>query len=195
MLLITCSKRRGADMLLLANLAIFDVAWLSSVVGGAREMPWLGPLAVLVALTFHLRAARNLTEEVLLILSCGIIGAVFDSFLVASGWVTYKAGLFADFLAPFWIITMWMLFATTLNVSMRWLRGKPWLAAVLGLVGGPSTYLTGQKLGGIVLSNQAAALAALAIGWAIMMPVLMWLSENLDGMPGKRRKWIARHVQ
>jgi len=23
------------------------------------------------------------------------------------------------------------------------------------------------------------------------MPLLMWLSENLDGMPGERRKWIA----
>lgn len=192
---ITCSERQGADMMLLINLVIFDVAWFSSVVGGAREMPWLGPLAVLVALIFHLRAARNPTEEVLLILSCAIIGASFDSFLVASGWVTYKVGLFSNYLAPYWIITMWMLFATTLNVSMRWLRGKPWLAALFGLVGGPITYLTGEKLGGIVLGNQPAALVALAIGWAIMMPVLMWLSEKLDGMPGRRRNWIAERVR
>jgi len=189
------SARRGADMWLLLNLVIFDIAWFLSVVGGAREMPWLGPLAVLVALMIHFRAARNLTEEVLLILSCAIIGAVFDSFLVASGWVTYKAGLFSDHLAPYWIITMWMLFATTLNVSIRWLRGKPWLAALFGAVGGPISYLTGEKLGGIVLSNQPAAVAALAIGWAIMMPMLMWLSEILDGMPGRRRNWIAERVQ
>ena len=32
---------------------------------------------------------------------------------------------------------MWMLFATTLNVSMRFLRGRPWMAAVFGLTGGP----------------------------------------------------------
>ena len=44
------------------------------------------------------------------------------------------------------------------------------------------------------LSWLAAALLALAIGWAIMMPMLMWLSENLDGMPGKRRNWIAERV-
>jgi hypothetical protein len=182
-------------MWLLLNLVIFDIAWFSSVVGGAREMPWLGPLAVLVALMIHFRAARNLTEEVMLILSCAIIGAVFDSFLVASGWVTYKAGLFSDHLAPYWIITMWMLFATTLNVSMRWLRGKPWLAALFGAIGGPISYLTGEKLGGIVLSNQPAAVAALAIGWAIMMPMLMWLSEKLDGMPGRRRNWIAESIR
>jgi len=182
-------------MFMLINFAVFEIAWLSSVVGGAREMPWLGPVAVLVALAIHLSAARNRLEEILLVLSCAIIGAAFDSFLVASGWVTYKAGLFSAHLAPYWIIAMWMLFATTLNVSMRWLRGKPWLAAVFGFIGGPSTYLAGEKLGGIVLVDQVAAFGALAVGWAIMMPVLMWLSENLDGMPGKRRVWVARQVQ
>ena len=195
MSVISYSERRGAEMWLLLNLVIFDIAWFSSVVGGAREMPWLGPLAVLVALMIHCRAARNLTEEVLLILSCAIIGSIFDSFLVASGWVTYKAGLVSDHLAPYWIITMWMLFATTLNVSMRWLRGRPWLAALFGAIGGPISYLTGEELGGIVLSNQSAALVALAIGWAIMMPMLIRLSEVLDGMPGRRRNWIAEPVQ
>jgi len=182
-------------MLLFTNFAVFQIAWLSSVIGGAQEMPWLGPVAVIIALAIHLSAARKPLEEILLALCCALIGAGFDSFLVAAGWVTYKAGLFSDFMAPYWIITMWMLFATTLNVSMRWLRGKPGLAAVFGLVGGPTTYLAGEKLGGIVLSNQFAALAALAIGWAVIMPVLMWLSENLDGMPGRRRSWIAGNVQ
>jgi hypothetical protein len=114
--------------------------------------------------------------------------------LVAAGWVTYKAGLFSAYFAPYWIITMWVLFATTLNVSMRWLRGKPKLAAFFGFYGGPASYIAGQQLGGIVLTNQVASLLALAIGWAIMMPILMRLSENLDGMPGRRRNWIAERA-
>ena len=74
----------------------------------------------------------------------------------------------------------------------------PAAGLVVGEVGhgeswGPmTTYLAGEKLGGIVLVDQAAALAALAVGWAVMMPVLVWLSENLDGMPGKPRVWVAR---
>jgi hypothetical protein len=177
--------------LMLVNFAFFQVAWLSSVIGGAREMPWLGPVAVLVALVVHLRVARKPFEEVLLVVTCALIGASFDSVLVAAGWVAYKSGQFSTYLAPYWIITMWMLFATTLNVSMRWLRGKPKLAAFFGLYGGPAAYLAGQALGGIVLVNQWAALIALAVGWAIMMPLLMWLSEKFDGMPGRRRNWIA----
>lgn len=182
-------------MLVLVNIAAFEIAWLSCVIGGARQMPWLGPIAVFILLVFHLRAARKPFEEVLLVLSCALIGLVFDSILVAAGWVTYKAGLFSDYFAPYWIITMWMLFAMTLNVSMRWLRGKPGIAAFLGFYGGPASYIAGQELGGIVLVNQVAALAALAIGWAVMMPMLMWLSENLDGMPGRRRNWIAERSQ
>ncbi|MEM7280046.1 MAG: DUF2878 domain-containing protein [Pseudomonadota bacterium] len=178
-------------MLIFVNAVMFEIAWLSSVLGGAKGMPWLGPLTAFIALSFHLRQARKPFDELLLVAVCGLIGAGFDSFLVAAGWVTYKAGLFSDFVAPYWIITMWMLFATTLNVSMRWLRGKPKLAAVIGFYGGPASYLAGQALGGIELVNQPAALIALGIGWAVMMPLLIWLSENLDGMPGRRRIWRA----
>lgn len=178
-------------MLIAINIVAFQAGWLLSVVGGAQQMPWLGPVAALLALAFHLRAARRPLEEVLLVISCALLGASFDSLLVAAGWVTYKSGQFSSFIAPYWIITMWMLFATTLNVSMRWLRGKPKLAAAFGFYGGPAAYIAGQALGGIVLVNQVAALVALAVGWSLMMPFLMWLSENLDGMPGRRRNWIA----
>ena len=73
-------------MLLLANVALFQIAWLSSVIGGAREMPWLGPVTVAVALALHFRAARKPFEEILLVITCALIGAAFDSFLVAAGW-------------------------------------------------------------------------------------------------------------
>lgn len=182
-------------MLLLTNFIIFQVAWLSSVIGGAQDMPWLGPLVVVGALAVHLSFARRRFEEILLVITCAIIGASFDSALVAAGWVSYKSGLISEYLAPYWIVTMWMLFATTLNVSMRWMRNRPKLAALFGLYGGPAAYLAGEALGGIVLVNKFAALVALGLGWAVLMPLLMWLSENLDGMPGQRRKWIAERPE
>jgi hypothetical protein len=173
-------------MLLILNIAVAQVGWLGSVVGGAQQMPWIGPLAALVALTIHFHFAKRPIEELVLILSCALIGAVFDSVLVASGLVKYYSGQFSDVMAPYWIITMWMLFGTTLNVSLRWLRRREKLAAIFGFIGGPLTYIGGAKLGGIELVHQYAALGALAVGWAAMMPVLMWLSETFDGMADKR---------
>ena len=75
----TCFPEWNPTMLLLANFALFQVAWLSSVIGGAQDMPWLGPVAVLVALAVHLHFARKPLEEIVLVLLCALIGAGFDS--------------------------------------------------------------------------------------------------------------------
>jgi len=179
-------------MFIIVNALVFQIAWFVSVVGGAQQMPWLGPLSLLVALAIHLKAARHPIEELALVLLCGLIGAAFDSILVVNNWVSYSSGVFNEAMAPYWIITMWMLFATTLNVSMRWFRRKPAIAAVFGFFGGPLSYIAGEKLSGITLLEPVAALLALGIGWAIMMPLLMRLSEYFDGMPAKptlRPQW------
>jgi hypothetical protein len=169
-------------MNLLINVAAFKLGWISSVVGGAQQIPWLGPLVVFAAVALHLARAQRPSSEFVLILSCGLIGAVFDSALVAAGWVTFPSGMFSEAMAPYWIVTMWMLFGTTINLSMRWMRGRPLLASAFGFVGGPLAYLAGHKIGGIQFVDQPAAIAMLAIGWAVMMPLLMQLGERLDGV-------------
>jgi len=169
-------------MHVLVNFAAFQIGWFSSVIGAAKQMPWLGPLAFLLVLAIHLRQARRPGAELGLVLACGVIGIFFDSLLVAFGWVSYPSGLFNDLMAPYWIVTMWMLFGTTLNLSMGWMKGRPLLAAVFGAIGGPASYFAGQKLGGIQFLEFYPAMIALAIGWALFMPLLMKLAERLDGV-------------
>ncbi len=166
---------------MILNFSMYQAGWLSSVLGAARELPMLGVFAMFIAVAIHLYRAQQPERELMLVLICGFIGAMFDSVLVALNWVSYPSGLFSPSMAPYWIITMWMLFATTLNVSLRWLRGRYWLAAVLGFVSGPAAYFGGYKLGGIVFIDQQAALLSLAIGWGLMMPVLVKLAERFDG--------------
>ncbi len=167
---------------LLLNFGMFKVGWLSSVIGGAQQLPWLGPLAMLIVVAVHLYRSEQPERELVLVLSCGFIGAMFDSVLVAMAWVTYPSGLFVDSMAPYWIISMWMLFATTLNVSLRWMRGRYLLALAMGAVAGPLAYIGGEKLGGIVFLDKTAGLTALGIGWGLIMPVLVLLAERLDGV-------------
>lgn len=166
---------------ILINFLAFQLGWFSSVIGAAKQMPWIGPLVFAVVLAIHLRNARRPDLELGLVVACGVIGAWFDSTLVALGWVAYPSGQFSGFVAPYWIVTMWMLFATTLNQSMGWLRGRYLLAAVMGAIAGPASYVAGQKLGGIRFEDPFAATVALSIGWAAAMPILMVLAERLDG--------------
>lgn len=169
-------------MPVLINFAAFQIAWFSSVIGAAKQMPWLGPVALLVVLAIHLRQARRPQAELMLVVACGLVGIFFDSLLVVFGWVAYPSGQISEFLAPYWIVTMWMLFGTTLNLSMGWLKGRPWLAAAFGAFGGPASYIAGQKLGGIIFVDYYVALIALAIGWAVFMPLLLIVAERYNGM-------------
>lgn len=168
-------------MSILINVLGFKVGWLSSVIGGAREMPWLGPAVLVVVLALHLRQAKRPDLELGLVVACGIIGVWFDSMLAASGWVSYPSGQIDPHLAPYWIVAMWMLFATTLNRSMSWLKGRLVLAAVMGAIAGPLSYLAGSRLGGIEFEAPLAATIALSVGWAVIMPVVVSLADRLNG--------------
>lgn len=168
-------------MQILVNILGFKLGWMSSVLGASREMPWLGPAVLIAVLAVHLRHARRPDLELGLVIACGIIGAWFDSILAATGWVSYPSGQIAPHFAPYWIVGMWMLFATTLNRSMSWLKGRLPLAAVMGAVAGPMSYFAGSRLGGIVFEQPIAAVIALSAGWALIMPVVVRLAERLDG--------------
>jgi len=169
-------------MAALINFIAFQIGWFSAVLGAANQMPWLGPLVLLAVLAIHIRLVRRPDLEIGLVVACGILGLVFDSLLVMAGWVSYPSGVFSSVVAPYWIITMWMLFGTTLNLSMRWLHGRLALAAVLGAISGPASYWGGFKLGGIDFVEPVAALAALSLGWAAVMPLLVTLARRLDGV-------------
>jgi Protein of unknown function (DUF2878) len=166
---------------IIINSALFQIGWLSCVLAGAHHVPWLGTLTALLIVSWHIRHASSPGNELLLVLSAGIIGAVWDSMMVYAGWLQYLSGTLIDNTAPHWIVAMWMLFATTLNVSLNWLKQRPLLAAVLGAAGGPAAYFAGYKLGGVEIPDFTAAMAALALGWALFLPLLMAIADRLDG--------------
>ena len=163
------------------NAVVFQVGWLSCVLAGANHLPWLGTMTALLIVTWHISHASRPHKELLLVMSAGIIGAVWDSSLVYAGWLQYPSGTLIENMAPHWIVAMWMLFATTLNVSLRWLKQRPAMAAALGAVAGPAAYFAGYRLGGVEIPDLLPAMSALALGWAILMPVLTALSIRLDG--------------
>ena len=166
---------------LLLNFGMFKIGWLSSVIGGAQQLPWLGPLAMFLIVAVHLFRASEPERELVLVMLAGMIGACFDSLLVAMNWMTYPSGLFLESMAPYWIIAMWVAFATTFNVSLTWLRGRAPLAVAFGAVGGPAAYYAGAKLGGVTFEEPALALAALSAGWALITPLLVAIATRLDG--------------
>ncbi|MGD2062094.1 MAG: DUF2878 domain-containing protein [Nitrospirota bacterium] len=174
------SGRRALRVL--ANVLAFQAGWFACVLGGAYQRPWLGTAAAAVIVAAHLAGAGARAREATLVGLVALIGFAWDSALVAVGWFHYASGTIVDGGAPAWILALWALFATTLNVSLRWLRGRPLLAAALGAVGGPLAFYTGARLGAVTLSDPAIALCAQGAGWAALLPILSILAQRLDGI-------------
>ena len=77
---------------------------------------------------------------------------------------------------------MWALFATTLNVSMSWLKSKTMMALLLGAVFGPLSYMAGQRLRALAFVGFGYGVVALVLVWAVAMPLLMLAAARFDGI-------------
>ncbi len=170
----------------LLNFVAFQLAWFACVLGGAHDRVVAGTLAVATVVALHLVIAPQPGPEARLVAIVTAIGLAWDSLIISLGLMSYPAGTFSPGVAPVWILAMWALFATTLNLSMGWLKGNPWLAVAFGAVGGPLAYLAGKKLGGVEMSDPALALLVQGLGWAVMMPLLLRLAARLNGFETRR---------
>jgi hypothetical protein len=163
------------------NLAAFQVGWFACVLGGAQGLPWLGVGVVALVAALHLWLSSSPARETLLLLIVGTLGALWDGLLVRFGFLEYPSGMVLPWLAPVWIIAMWVCFATTLNVALGWLKGRWYLATLFGAIGGPLAYYAGYKLGGVSFPDLFVGMAVLAGGWSFLMPMSAWIAQQLDG--------------
>jgi hypothetical protein len=167
-------------MAIAANVVLFQLGWFACVLGAARDWAREGIALALAIVAFHIARAARPRRELLLVAVAAAAGALADSLLAASGWLRYEGAAPLHGTAPYWIVALWALFAVTLNVSMRSLRGRPLAGALLGLVGGPLAYLGGEKLGAVALLQPVPALIALALVWALATPLLLALALRLE---------------
>lgn len=159
------------------NFILFQVAWFAAVLGAAKGMPWLGPLAMVPVLGVHLMLAENRSGELKLLIAAGVLGFLFDTALVAAGVFLPITSLLPRPFSPPWMVALWLNFAATLNVSLAWLHGRSLLAALFGAIGGPLAYYSGARMGATAALPSLGGMVVLALGWGCMTPVLLWLAR------------------
>ncbi|MDH4173851.1 MAG: DUF2878 domain-containing protein [Betaproteobacteria bacterium] len=173
-------------MAMVLNFVLFQMGWFACVLGAAHGLAWAGALTALAIVAWHVVRAGDWQRELLLVACAVALGIVFESLLVQSGWVRFGAGVVIEGAATYWMVALWALFATTLNVSLRGLRAHGWLAALLGAIGGPLAYYAGARLGALELVATGAGLAAIGAGWAVLTPLLFRAALRLDGYGAAR---------
>ncbi len=165
-----------------ANFVVFEAAWFGCILGVANGRPGWGTGVLAAAIAWHLAISARPSTELALVAILGVVGLVAESLVVARGNVAYPAGQPVAWLAPYWMVALWGEFAIALNVTLRWLKRRPLLAALLGAVFGPLSFLGGVRLGAARFVDEPAALVTLACMWAVLMPLVMWISDRFDGV-------------
>ena len=172
--------RRAIPLRKVANFIAFQAAWFAAVLGAANGMPWLGVVAVPLALALHLALSPDWRPELLLAFCAAGMGFATDTLLIAAGAFSPIPYLFPAPFSSLWMVMLWVNLASTINVSMAWLRGRIALGAIFGAIGGPMAYYSGAKLGAMTRLPDPAGLAGIGIAWAIAFPLLLVLNERLQ---------------
>ena len=166
---------------LFVNLGVFKAAWTAVVLSAAAGAPIVGVIAVAIAVGIHLWSRDNPDTEIRLLFVAATMGFAWESVLVIAGLLQYSSGNWVSGLAPYWIVAMWVLFATILNSGMRWLRRSKLVAALAGGAGGPLAFAAGAGIGAVELASPVLTLICIGIGWAALLPLLVQIAVRLDG--------------
>jgi len=170
------SKRPAVQYLILCQ-----AAWFVAVYGGAHASGVPALLCAAALVCWHLLRAAKPLNEARVVATVTVVGWLWDSLVAQTGWLVYPGYAVGTAHAPLWIAALWALFSIQLNVVFAWLRGRWWLAAVLGAVGGPLSFRAGAALGAVRFAHPEAALCLLAAGWAILLPASVWVAGRWEG--------------
>ena len=180
------ATQRASALHRTANFILFQAGWFACVLGAASgdTLAIAGTAAAMVVVAIHIGSAKRAMPELKLALVVTLIGLLWEALVLQAGWLAFPYGNLTGGWPPIWILAMWALLATTLNVSLDWLKGRWLLAVVLGAVAGPLSYYAGMRMGAVEFIDAPRAIATLAVGWGALTPLLLLLAHRLDGVTG-----------
>ena len=181
-------------MNIVVNIVLFQFGWFAVVLSAANHMEFLPVIIVTNIVAIHLFLVEKYRPELILVVICGLIGFVVDSINISYGIFSIVGQEGPVEIAPMWLVSLWMLFAITINHSLGWLKERYLLAALMGFVFGPVAYYGGSKLGAITMPVEFGLNTTIifsGIIWAFVMPLLLVISRTLNQVKVVRSQ---RHI-
>lgn len=156
------------------NFILFQTGWFACVAYPDR----LGPVLVLVFLFVHFALVSQHRFTELQFVGLGtVVGALLDGLWFR--WGILDDGTGTVLFTPLWLVAIWAIFMTTLSHSLNWISRKIWLAFLFAPFAGSFAYWSASKIGGVELPALAPSLIALALGWLVVFPLLLFARKSL----------------
>ncbi len=162
-------------MRLVVDIIGFQVTWWACALGAASGH-WEPGVAVAGAVLIgQIWASGTRLATLAAVFTAAVVGVVAETAIVASGLIDFAAARPALGLAPLWLISLWMVFATCAGATARMLGERQMLlGAALGALLAPPTYWAGAGLGALKLAEPAwLPLVTVAVVWAIATPMIL----------------------
>lgn len=161
------------------TLAAYELVWFAAVIGAGHGLAWPGVAGTLLFAAWRLAVSPHRRTELRLIAVALLLGFLLETIWVRLGLIRYAAPWPMQ-THPAWLMALWAAFALTVVPLFGYLRGRPWLAAALGAVGGPLAYLGAARGWHAVLlpAREWPSLIALAVGWGIALPCMTGLARH-----------------
>jgi len=153
------------------NLVAFNVSWFGLVFTGNIFIP----IAVIL-FSVQLWYFQSTKNEILLICLVATVGILLDFTLVYTG-----VFIFPDTKGiPFWLITLWIVFAGTIRHSLVFLANSKVLQFAVGALFAPLSYISGAKLSMVYLvPSLGFSYFLLACVWGPLMLVIFSINRWL----------------
>lgn len=161
------------------NFLGFNLIWALSIFSGNEAMLW-----VLLLLLLHFLIIAEPLVELKVVLATAFLGYSVDCLLTLLGVFRFEQ---VQGITPIWLVLLWIGFCSTLRHSLYFFSNKHLIASLAGAIAGSFTYLLAAHFGAVELPlSPVISAAVLASVWAVLFPVLMWISVVLSQTRSKR---------
>lgn len=154
------------------NLLLFKVSWFGLVI---FQNSFVAISLCLLGIHFLIVADRK--KELLVVISIASIGIAVDYSLVVFGVFDFAETSFI----PLWLISLWLIFATTIANTLAFLSEKPRYQLLVGGIMAPLSYLAGEQMGSVSFGySTTESYLILAAIWAPLLASFFLINNKLS---------------
>ncbi len=155
------------------NLIGFNLIWACCIFLGNSVL-----IAVVLLLLLHFLFHSTPMVEIQIVSITAILGYSIDCGLTLLGFFQFEK---VQGITPLWLIFLWIGFCCTLRESLEFFSRKLFLSIPAGAVAGSMAYMGAANFGAVhlILPTLTSAII-LAVIWAVVFPLLLWISSNLE---------------
>jgi hypothetical protein len=164
----------------------YYIVWFGCLFFAKANYPWAG-LSLSVTISLFQIGLLFLTKDIVrlayFLLMFALIGYAIDTFLSISQLIYFAANPWEGYLAPPWILGLWLNFSILCFVFRDVLNRVSKFFPIIAFIGFPLAYGGGVTLGVAVFSKGIVSALLLGAIWMIVFPFLFYFchGRHLDG--------------